>query len=66
VSLFSELLEQAGLDPQDLEPDEIRALCDDQVFRMVCDYCARSRGWTPPPRATFDADEMGLDPERNF
>lgn len=66
VSIFSDLLEENSIDPDDFEPDEITWLCSDRIFRTIAEYCARSRGWLPPSKGitqTFDADELGIDPE---
>lgn len=66
MSLFTEFLDGEGIDVSDFEPEELTWLCEDPVFRIVADYCSRSRGWNPPAEkfsGSFDADELGLDPE---
>lgn len=67
MSLFSDWLEELGVDIpagiEDVEPEEITWLCNDPVFRAIADYCTRSRGYNLSPQETFDADELGLDPE---
>lgn len=42
----------------DWEPEELRRVCADPVFRLIASYCDGGRD-----PARFDADELGLDPE---
>lgn len=68
ASLFSDFLADSfGTDDlREIEPEEIRVLCEDPVFRAVCQWCS---GREPTERqkteALFDADELGLDPEED-
>ena len=64
MSLFSEFLEAQGLDPTDLEPEDLKELCRDEVFRAVARWCLeRHRGGLEELEEGFDPDELGLDPE---
>ena len=67
MSRFSELLEEEGLDPTDLEPDELRFLCRDPVFRYVAKWCLErheaSLEQLEQLEQGYDPDELGIDPE---
>ena len=65
VSLFTEFLEDFFQidDVRDIEPAEIKQLCEDPIFQRVCDYCYRSRHRVDHDDSAFDRDELGLDPE---
>ena len=70
VSLFTEFLENdlGFIDVTDIEPEEIRILCEDEVFRRVADYCYKSRHLRTgsPDDGSFDRDELGVDPEEDY
>lgn len=67
VSLFTDLLEDAGFDPDDLEEYEISQFCEDPVFRMVARWCLEKRaGHRDKDPSRFDRDEMGIDPEEDL
>jgi hypothetical protein len=69
VSSFTELLEQRGIDLEAIEPDEIRFLCSDPVFRAVARYCLGKETVeedVATATRSFDADELGLDPEEDI
>lgn len=80
MSPFTDFLEfDIGVsDIRDIEPEEIRILCEDPVFRKIAEYCLRTRGTEAPIDATdpcspnknrnsgnvrYDRDELGIDPE---
>lgn len=65
MSLFSDFLEENGVDLEPLEPEEIRFLCQDPIFRVVARWCLERHKARPVARddSIFDADELGLDPE---
>lgn len=67
VSLFTDFLEDIGvIDIRDIEPEEIRVLCEDPVFRKIADYCVDSRRDAGARAAnSFDSDELGIDPEED-
>lgn len=58
LDLFRELSD----DLDELEPWEIALLCEDPVFHMLCQACG-ARDWHKTTKETFDADELGVDPE---
>ena len=72
VSLFTDWLEDyLGVgDVQDIEPEEIRILCEDPVFRKIADYCRKSRGRDSDSvgrdDSAFDLDELGVDPRSEY
>ena len=65
MSLFTDFCEaELGLDIEDIEPDEIRVLCEDPVFRTIASYCLGK----PTAHAhadNYDHDELGIDPEED-
>lgn len=75
VSLFTDFLEfDVGIpDLEEIEPEEIRALCEDPIFRKVAEYCLASRNRPCSDRrpsmaaddSAFDRDELGIDPEED-
>ena len=75
VSLFTDFLEfDLGIpDIEDIEPDDIKVLCDDPIFRKVCDYCRRTRqsrnsgcDKLGDHDGHFDRDELGIDPREDY
>lgn len=73
VSLFTDFLEfDLGIpDIEDIEPDEIKTLCNDPVFRKIADYCRASRNRSDRPSvaaddSAFDRDELGIDPREDY
>lgn len=49
------------VDIRDIEPDELRELCANPVFRALCGYC----GSSSRDPDLFDHDELGIDPEED-
>ena len=51
----------------ELEPDELRIMCEDPVMKAICSYCFPHNGsrlfQQHDHHEHFDADELGLDPE---
>lgn len=47
---------------RDIEPEELRALCNNEVFQLLCSYCHREGGTN---MARYDHDELGIDPEED-
>lgn len=69
VSLFSDYLEsELGIDLEEIEPEEIRILCEDPVFRELASYClGKTREEEKALNdAQFDRDELGVDPEQDY
>ena len=68
VSLFTDFCEsELGLDLEDIEPEEVRVLCEGPVFRTIAAYCAGKRSERPARAddALYDHDELGVDPEED-
>jgi len=71
VSLFTEFLQiELGVpDLEDIEPEDIKQLCGDPVFRALARYClgkeTDDRPTMAPDDSAFDRDELGLDPEED-
>lgn len=64
MSLFTDMLEDHGFDPDDLERGEISQFCKDPVFRMIARWCLEKRV-EDDDDSRFDRDELGIDPEED-
>lgn len=66
---YTEYLEEQGITLEDLEPWEVKQLCQDVAFRALCDWCTRARRGELPgellEEGRFDRDELGIDPEED-
>lgn len=53
--------------PDELAPDELKAVCDNTAFRALVAYCQGKRQWWPlGDDDRFDRDELGVDPEDDY
>lgn len=51
--------------PDDLTPEELKAVCNNPAFRALCAFCqGRRQHW--PRGGGFDRDELGISPEEDY
>lgn len=63
MSLPSDLIDALdGLEWRDLEPEELRRICTNPVFRAIAKYCLGSHD---DSEGRYDNDELGIDPEED-